>query len=163
MRDLEECRPYVDHLLAEHRRVRRMIGQAHRAIVHSGGPDHDVSVEEIVRVLRLLREELAHHFREEEAGGCLDEAASMCPRLSPEVQRLAAEHAELLAAIDALIAHAHDLDQSILCRIDFGHSFDNLCRQLHAHEAAENAVLRQGFGTNVNGEERAVVQQWADV
>lgn len=153
MRDFRECQPYVDHLLAEHRRLHRMIQQAHAAIVHSGGPDHDASVDDIVRVLRLMREELAHHFVEEEAGGCMDEAVSMCPQLSSEVKRLEAEHAEILAAIDAIIAQALDLDQSIQKRVAFEHAFDDLCKQLHAHEAAENAVLRQGFGTNLNGED----------
>jgi hypothetical protein len=37
--------------------------------------------------------------------------------------------------------------------VAFENTFDNLSRQIHAHEAAENAILRQGFGSNVNGED----------
>jgi hypothetical protein len=37
------------------------------------------------------------------------------------------------------------------------HAFKSLCERLHAHEAAENNLLRQAFGTNVNGDERRAV------
>lgn len=153
MRDYEECRPYVVHLQAEHRRLHQMIRQTRAAVIQTGGPDRDASVEDVLHVLRIMREELAKHFQEEEAGGCMDEAVSRCPRLSAEVERIEAEHPELLAQLDALIIEAADLDKSVRNRVAFENAFDNLCRQIHAHESAENAVLRQGFGSNVNGEE----------
>lgn len=74
MRNYQDCHPYVNHLLAEHRRVHAMLHRARLAIVHGGGPDHDASVADLVLVLRQIRAELAAHFAEEEAGGCLDEA-----------------------------------------------------------------------------------------
>lgn len=153
MRDYEECRPYIDHLQAEHRRLHHMIQQARGAVIQSGGPDHDASVADILRILRNMREELAHHFAEEEAGGCMDEAVSRCPRLAAEVQRIEAEHPELLAQLDGLIVEAADVEKSVKHRVAFENAFDNLSRQIHAHEAAENAILRQGFGSNVNGED----------
>jgi len=153
MRDYNECQPYVDHLLAEHRRLHAMLHQARSVIVQSGGPDRDASLADVAATLRHLREELKHHFAEEEEGGCLDEAVSRCPRLSAEAKRIEAEHPELLLEIDCLIAQAQDGDQSVENRIALEKSFSDLCQQLHAHEAAENALLRQGFGTNVNGDE----------
>jgi len=153
MRDYEECRPYIAHLLAEHRRLHTMLGQARASIVQSGGPDRDASVADVVRVLAHIRSELAHHFAEEEGGGCLDEAVCRCPRLSADARRIEAEHPELLHEIDLLIARAKDSEQSVTERLSLERDFEHLSRQLCAHEAAENAILRQAFGTNVNGEE----------
>ena len=153
MRDYNECRPYIDHLLSEHRRLHKLIHQARISIVQSGGPDGDESYQGVVQILRNLRGELQNHFAEEEAGGCLDEAVSRCPRLSPDAKRLECEHADLLAEVDRLIAEAADSDAHVESRVTLQRDFDSLCRQLHAHEAAENDLLRQGFGANVNGDE----------
>ncbi len=83
----------------------------------------------------------------------MEEAASYCPKLSTEVQRIEAEHPLLLAELDRLIAQATDGPASVGDRIAIENSFGELCRDLHAHEAAENALLRRGFGTNINGDE----------
>jgi iron-sulfur cluster repair protein YtfE (RIC family) len=156
MRDYEQCRPYIDHWLAEHRRLHGLIRKAHAAIMQTGGPDRDACSADVAGVLRRLREELVHHFAEEEAGGCMDEAVSHCPHLAAEVTRIEAEHGELLAQLDRLIAQALDLDNggnAVAKRVAFEHALDDLCQQLHAHEAAENAVLQHGFGTSFNGDE----------
>jgi hypothetical protein len=153
MRDYEECRPYINHLLAEHRRLHRLIQQTRDLIIQSGGPDGESSFADVAQVLRNLRSELEHHFAEEEAGGCLDEAASRCPRLSADARRIEADHPELLADVDRLITQASDCDCHVESRIGLQRDFDNLCHELHAHESAENDLLKQGFGTNVNGDE----------
>jgi len=153
MRDYNECRPYVDHLVAEHRRLHALLRQTRGSIVGSSSPDRDTSSEEVAAVLRRLREELAHHFTEEEEGGCLDEAVSRCPRLSPDVRRIETEHVDLLAKVDRMIVQAASCEASLPGRIELEREFDDFCRQIHAHEVAENDVLRQGFGVNVNGEE----------
>jgi hypothetical protein len=153
MRSYEECRCYVDHLIAEHRRLHQMLRLARATIVCCSGPDRAVTGADVVRVLRQVRKELEHHFAEEEGDGCLDEAVSNSPSLSAEARRIEAEHPQLLANMDRLIAEAQDCDESVKKRIAVRREFDELCRQLNAHEAAENALLRKGFGTNVNGEE----------
>jgi hypothetical protein len=153
MRDYEECRPYIEHLAAEHRRVHKMLREAHSAIVWSGGPDRDTSSEDLVKKLRHVRQELEHHFAQEEAGGCMDEAVSRCPRLSAEVKRIEAEHPDMLNELDRLIAQALDATASVASRLAIERGFDDLYHQLLAHEAAENAVLREGFGVNFNGDE----------
>lgn len=130
-----------------------MLRLARTAIVGSGGPDRDATCADVVRVFRQVREELEHHFAQEEAGGCLEEAVSRCPSLSAEVRRIEAEHPQLLDNVDRLIAQALDCDQSVEKQVDLGRGFDDLCRQLDAHEAAENVLLRKGFGANVNGGE----------
>jgi hypothetical protein len=154
MRDYEECRPYVDHLIAEHRRLHAILHQARSSIVHSGSLDGRAALDAIVRILHYVRGELEHHFADEEAGGCLDEAVSRCPQLSAEVKRIDAEHPELLLAIDPLIAQALDSNRSIGHLVTMQTGFDDLCRQLCAHEAAENRILRQAFGTNLEEAEQ---------
>jgi hemerythrin len=148
----EEQNPYVEHLLAEHRRLHTMLRLARSAILQCGGPDRDATTADIVRVLQQVRSEMAHHFADEEAGGCLEEAVSRCPRLSAQAERVQAEHPELLRQIDKLIAQALDSRQSLENRIAFEKEFDELCSLLHAHEAAENDLVRQGFGRAVNGD-----------
>src|SRR6188474_315829 len=144
MRDYNECRCYVEHLIAEHRRLHRMLRLARAAIVASGGPDRDAPGADIVRVLRQVREELEHHFAQEESGGCLDEAVSRCPPLSADARRIEAEHPQLLSSVDRLIAHALDCDQAVEKRVALERGFEDLCRQLDAHEADENVLLRKG-------------------
>lgn len=153
MRDYKECHTYINHLLAEHRRLHGLLRMASAAINQSGSPDRDASPVDVANILRHAREELQHHFAEEEGGGCLEEAVARCPSLSAEAKRIEAEHPELLCELDRLIAQADDDKQTVENHIELRHRFDDLRRQLQAHEAAENALLRQGFGANVNGDE----------
>jgi iron-sulfur cluster repair protein YtfE (RIC family) len=152
MRDYEECRTYIEHLEAEHRRLHHLIRSARFAMVHSAGADRDATPADVIRVLTQIRGELAHHFREEEEGGCMDEAISRCPRLSGDVRRIESEHPELLARLDALIVAAADIEKSVRQRVEFEGDLDNFCQEICSHEAAENEILRQAFGCNVNGD-----------
>jgi hypothetical protein len=151
MRNYEECRCFVEHLIAEHRRLHKMLCQARDAITASGGLEWQTRRAEVVRVLRQVRDELDRHFTQEESGGCLDEAVSYCPSLSTEARRIEAEHPLLLSKVDRLIAQALDGDSSVEKYVALGHGFDELCLELESHEAAENVLLRRGFGSNGNG------------
>ena len=153
MRTFDECRSYVDHLIAEHRRLHRMLRAAGNAIMPACGTGRIIIGADIVQVLREVREELEHHFAQEDAGGCLEEAVSCCPALSAEARRIEAEHPRLLEDTDRLIAQAQDCDHSVAKRIGLERGFEDLCRQLDAHEAAENALLRRGLGANINGDD----------
>ena len=63
--DLVNC-CYVNHLVAEHRRVHAMLKQVRAEIVRSVQPDNRPTFEGTGAILRRLREELAAHFREEQ-------------------------------------------------------------------------------------------------
>jgi hypothetical protein len=147
-----EPNPYVEHLRAEHRRLHAMLRQTRSIFLQSSSPDCDATTDDVVRVLLQVRSEMTHHFDDEEAGGCLEEAVSRCPHLSGEVTRVQAEHPELLRQIDRLLAQAKDSCNTLVGRLAFARDFDELCLLLHAHEAAENDILRQGFGRLVNGD-----------
>jgi hypothetical protein len=56
MRTYDECRCSAIHLIAEHRRVHRMLHMARAAIGGSGGPYRDAAFADTVQVLRQVRE-----------------------------------------------------------------------------------------------------------
>jgi hypothetical protein len=153
MRDDPDCRCYINHLIAEHRRLHALLRQMRVEMAHSLGPDERPSFAGVQRALTQLREELKQHFAEEEAGGCLDEAVSRCPRLSGEAKRIEEEHPQILAELDRLIAQSHTAPPTFPNQVTLQREFDRLCQQLREHEKAENTLLAQGFGVNVNGDE----------
>jgi hemerythrin len=146
-----ECRSNAEHIIAEHRRLHRLMTQAHAAIVAFNGPDGDATMADVVRVLRQVREELARHFAQEEADGFLNKAAACSPELAAEVRRIEHEHPRLLETADALIAQAMDSDQSVQKRVALELAFDDLRYDLDSHEAAENALLRQSIESGLHG------------
>lgn len=139
----EGCRQSAVHLIAEHRRVHRMLHIARAAVGGRGGPYRDAGSTDVVQVLRQVRAELEHHFAEEKTGRYLEEVIRRYPQFAAEAQRIESEHPRLLENADRLIAQAMDCDQSVQKRIDLAREFDELCRQLDAHEAAENVLLRK--------------------
>src|SRR6187431_766552 len=100
MRDEVTCRSYVDHLVAEHRRLHVMLREMRNAIVRSVEPGEDPSFARVVQILKQLYAELKQHFAGEDAGGCLEEAVSRCPRLSTDAKRIEAEHPAILAEVN---------------------------------------------------------------
>jgi hemerythrin len=153
MRNYEDCRCFVEYLIAEHRRLHKMLRLASSIITANSQIESEVSSAAMVRVLRQVRDELERHFAQEESGGCLEEAVSYCPSLSSEARRVEAEHPQLLNSVDRLIAQTLDSDSSVANQLAVKQRFDELCSELAAHEAAENLLLRQAFGSTVNGSE----------
>jgi hypothetical protein len=97
--------------------------------------------------LRALRENLGNHFRQEEEGGCLEEARSRVPCLSEDVRTLQAEHAGFLATLDALISQAEPLAAESGTIQNLQASFSDFLHRLHTHESEENRILLFGFGS----------------
>ena len=163
MRNYEDCRTYVDHILVEHRRLHQMLLGARKAIARGSELGADDGAEQFVSALREVRSELRSHFTEEEEGGCLDQVVCFQPNLSPELKQIEAEHPRLLAEVDRLIAQAQDCRESLRDRLSLEVRFDELCRELHAHEAAENEILRRGFGADLEGKDSDLTTLTGDV
>jgi hypothetical protein len=153
MRDDPDCRCYVNHLIAEHRRLHSLLRHLRLEMVQSVGLDEQPSFAGVQRVLTQLRQELQHHFAQEDAGGCLDEAVSRCPRLAGEAKRIEAEHPQILAELDRLIVQSQTLPPTNPNHVALQREFDRLCELLRKHELAENTLLAQAFGVVVNGDE----------
>lgn len=152
MRDDYQCRAYINHLVAEHRRLNGMLRKMQHAIVESVQPDDQPSFRAAQQILVQLREELSQHFSEEDGGGCLEEAVSSCPSLSADAKGVEAQHPEILADVDALIEKVAGWPATVQNQVALQHDFAALCDKLHAHEAAENRILARGFGRSVNGD-----------
>jgi hypothetical protein len=157
-----ESESFIENLLAEHRRVDAMLREAWSAIVQSRGPDVDAASEDVAVVLRRVREDLARHFAEEEAGGCLEEAVTKCPRFSCDEIRILAEHPELLDCLDSLIEQIATAFEETGSRHAFEIDFGDFCRRVHAHEAAENELIRQALGAAIDVENCAQGPQPTD-
>jgi hemerythrin len=161
MRSCDEFSSRAHQLLADHRQLHVMLQIARVALLHGGGPHRDATLVDVVVALRQIRDALAHHFSDEEASGCLDEMMSRYPRLSAHVERIRAEHRELLHDTDRLIAQGLDGEQTLKERIAISKAFDDLCEQFYAHEAAEDNLLRQAFAIDA-GSEPHLPDAWPD-
>lgn len=146
----EQHRSFMDHMRVEHRRLHKMLGEMRSAIASGDDQAEAPSFGHVVFVLQKLYEELKHHFAEEEAGGCLEEAVCLCPRLSAEAKRITCEHSEILDEVSGLIEQAKTLPANTKNRFAMGQELDRLGRRLQSHEAAENRLLSQGFGIAAN-------------
>jgi hemerythrin len=137
-----DCQVYSDYLRLEHKQIHKVVKGIERAIQKSSSLHGDLHLE---TALDQLRELLVRHFEQEEDGGCLEQAACCCPRLSKAVSQIAGEHKSLLSQLDALITRARggltaaDISEFLPLLEDF-------TRHLDAHDAAENHVLEEAFG-----------------
>jgi hypothetical protein len=144
MRNVDQFRTYVEHLRIEHRRLHDRIREAENSLFLED-ESKQLARAEIVERLTELRDEIARHFADEEAGGCLEEAASYCPSVGPAARDIEAEHPELLGRLDMLIARARSMKAGApgpTLRDDFR----ALVSLISAHESAENRLLHQAFG-----------------
>ena len=139
MRDFLECQAFVVHLRNEHRQIHQAIRDIERELDSVDLPSEQ---SRICDSFRRLRATLVEHFKEEEQGGCLEEAVSCVPRLSSEVAEIEKEHASILELIDHLIKRSGERLTN-----DFRESFRQFTTILHAHETAENRILHTAFGT----------------
>lgn len=153
MRDCEICRPYVEHLRAEHRRLHGLLGSVRAALSEYDGTEGDRAFVSAARSLNSLRQELQHHFSDEETGGCLDEAVSFCPRLSAEMNRIEEEHPEILASIDRLLGQFRAGPATTARWRAIERQLHDLFQTIQEHEAAENRLLLEAFGVSVNGDD----------
>lgn len=146
MRGFHEGHPFLVHLRAEHERIHEDVCEIERALAARSDP---VLPMKILDCLLNLRDELVRHFEEEERGGCIDEAASRCPRLSREARSVERQHPQILQRLNHLIERVDDGDSGI--DDELVEDFRQLARTLHAHEAAEHRILKEAFG--YSGEE----------
>jgi hypothetical protein len=133
--DIGESQAYVDHLQSEHRRLHQRILEVQHALAQS---QTGLNAE-----LTALQDELAQHFAEEDAGGCMEEAMARCPAVAERCRALCAEHSVLLREMSALIDEYHAEAQR---RARWGDDFHQLTERLFQHEREENEILQRAFG-----------------
>jgi iron-sulfur cluster repair protein YtfE (RIC family) len=147
--DFEDFMAYVTHLRAEHKRLREWL----LSIEQQWPMERPCPAEAILNLLdslSALRGELAHHFEEEERGGCLEEAVSHQPSLSHEATRLEQEHPVLLEQLERMIEKLSAVSSAMESAGTIEKNFRRFAEQLHAHETAENRILEESFGIEVD-------------
>lgn len=143
----DDCRTYAEHLRIEHSHIDRSLEELQHLIANTAQWSKENPAPALLAGLVQLREQLAHHFREEEEGGCMEEAQSRSPSLLEDVRTLQAEHAGFLKTLDGLIAEAELLAKQPTDLQPLQTTFSGFLHQLHAHEAEENRILLFGFGS----------------
>jgi hypothetical protein len=145
----EEFIAYLTHLRAEHRRLQQCLRRIEQQWIDCEVPRLAEIIPQVIEDLEILRAELADHFEEEESGGCLEEAVSRQPSLSHEAIRLEHEHPVMLEQVDLLIVKLKEVSGPIQSADEAKEDFRRFAEQLHAHEAAENRILEESFGIEV--------------
>jgi len=137
---------YVDHMLSEHQRLEQLIRRTLSALPSWEELDSQEWLPRMTNGLVAIRTELAHHFRDEEQGGCLEEAVARCPQLSTEVERIEGQHEEILLRLSELVDRcqcAGKLTPQQLFALE--QELRQNVRDLQVHEALENRIMQQGF------------------
>ena len=145
----EERDTFVGHFLSEHRRLHKQLASARSNLQKS-----DTPLSAIVQQLHDLRRELAHHFAEEEDGGCMEEAVVLVPRLAEELERLKREHVLLLSRLEELIQRCEAITDST-SRTCFCQEFEQFLSMLRRHEADENRLVQTGFNVDLELQNRS--------
>jgi ferredoxin len=145
---------YVDHMLTEHRRLDQLVRRTISALPTWEEMDAPDWLPRMTNGLVAIRTELAHHFHDEEQGGCLEEAVARCPQLSAEVQRIEGEHEQILTGLNELIDRCQCTakltpQQSLAIEQELR----QIVRELRAHEALENRIIQLGFGVCLENED----------
>lgn len=147
----QDCLAYAEHLQVEHRelhaRLRTMQAEMNKVTVELiDGP----MLERMRRTGEQLRRDLAHHFAEEDSGGCLDYACSRVPGLTREAQELEREHPQLLTMLDHILDELHAALPYELTISQVKESFDAFVVRLLSHEARENRLVQRGFNLELD-------------
>jgi hypothetical protein len=142
-------------IVAEHAAIRATIGQIEleldRMLARPTGPSGAAGKAgdwALPGLVRSFRAHLRRHFKLEEGGGLLgDAAAYFDPQAQREVGALIAEHRQFERAIDRI---CDEIDERIVPGATVHRCFDGELRKLIAHlarhEAAENALLHRVLG-----------------
>jgi outer membrane protein TolC len=143
--DWERCQAYLRHMEGQHRRLNDQLRRI-RELLEAGtsaGTEPRQARLNAQRELEALREELLHHFHEEDDGGCLEEAVSHCPTLAHEVRIIEAQHRDLLGQLDQMIVRQRAGEST---RDDF----QRFMQSIDQHEALEDHVVQHGFNVAVD-------------
>lgn len=138
-----DCQAFVVHMRAEHKRLHEQVRSVEQVLSLIQEKTSKDLRGKLINKLSTLRDTMQHHFAEEDAGGCLEEAACRCPELVQIVTQLEHEHSDLLQALDRIIRSAK-ADPSRVRDV-----FPAFHERLEAHETAENKVLATGFQATI--------------
>jgi hypothetical protein len=131
-RQLRSCLERIEQQWREYREEQREPGAGH---------------ERLVAELTELRAVLDHHFQEEEAGGCVEEAVLREPSLSPAARKLNLEDPQLIARLDDVIRRLRTVSRETQ---SVEEDYQRLVGRIREHAASESRIVEQSFGIEVD-------------
>jgi hypothetical protein len=146
----QETAPYILHLRVEHRRLNAALGQIGGLLLDLDGTGAKYPPTQLVESLLELRWKLRHHFAEEEAGGCIEEAVSRCPSLSSDARVIEAQRPNLMKELDGVIQRVRCERPGTVEVAAMQRAFEQFAGTLQQHESAERRILQMGFGVNAD-------------
>lgn len=144
MDSLIHCAALFQHLQSVHHKLNcELIEVRHQFESLSAGQTSGPQVDALLERLQRLHRDLLAHYREEEAGGCMEEAIARCPSLGPQSKALMAEHPLLAQALESLITQ---IQQRRGSPQTWRQGYDEFVSQVRTHEAEENRIMAYALG-----------------
>ncbi len=132
----------------EHDELRALLGEIGQIL-----SARQVPLEEVLRKLSLLRNQLETHFQHEEAEGFFEQIADHAPRLAGRINNLCTEHVSMLEEIDGLMEQAMQGDGSDGWWQFIAAAFHDLSKRLMEHERVENELLQRAYTDDIGSKD----------
>ena len=146
---VHEANPFYVQAVSEHRELHAAVDRIRRLL---DAPLDDATRERAVDArhsLLVLRDQLARHFAQEEAGGYLEEAIVRLPQIAPQAKVLQRQHRDFLDRANAMLADAETGDSAANALLKLKADYVAFAKRLEAHEAAENVLLQRAFNEDL--------------
>jgi hypothetical protein len=155
MHERDEKFAFVDHLVAEHRRLDHLLVQS-AAVIRDDAGGAKQWLPRLTATVTALRCELAQHFGAENQGGCLEEAAARCPAVSLDVRRLVCEQDELIERLDEMLGRCQTTTELTTTQVGaIEQELRLIVSEVRRHETQESRVVERGFSVNLLDEDAA--------
>jgi hypothetical protein len=128
-------------LLKAHRALIEDIQKLESTPIAAGSPADD-----LVACLQRTRAQLAEHFRFEEQNGYLTSVLERNPHLGHAVERLGAEHGELLSLLDELCRQARS---AATVSAELSPRVGDWARKVRRHEQRENILVEDAYNLDL--------------
>lgn len=128
----------------EHECIKRDMGDIKDAVMKEV-TDQDFSNWRLEFIWRLrdFRTHLLKHFDLEEEGGFMNEILSEAPQAMTQVKKLEAEHEQILARLDGILADLKALEVRDVSKLeDIRNRVIQLISTIRGHEEAENNLIQ---------------------
>ena len=148
MSEANQTTTSIDSFLEEHHEPMQSIAGLRewcKGHSHSG----EAEFKEFGKRLKKFRDQLNHHFSEEESDGYLAPVLEVAPRFTDEVAVLQQQHREFLDRLDALAYRVNETGASNEAWDDVCAEFESVLHDLRKHEGAENSIMQSAFDDDV--------------
>jgi len=139
-------RSSLQDTLDEHHTCMRMVAEVESILDRK--PDREGRwIKALQDKLPVLGETLQAHFEAEEAATLYCEVPIRKPRLAPRIEKLAAEHGEMLRSVQRVIKRARALDEpaEVYQMREINALVQLLIATIRRHEAEENEIIMGAY------------------